>query len=247
MSSDSSSIPTYTANEIELKALAVLKYCDKLRYNLQPISIDIIMKKLLEQNIVFTLDEDLGLKDNKKIRGKFRAGKPNKIFLDKKVDPASMEGKLTIAHEIGHYVLHRNIRLSGADMGEITLCKSYNEAGIFTFIQDKEAGKIVAEWMEWHAFRFMISLLLPEDLFRANVILELRKEDSPNDFIFVDSQPCNKMIMHRINEKLYKIFNVPKWCLEYRLKELSLIKFKSIPKPYTRPINVNKLKRKYGK
>jgi len=247
MKSENIGVPTYTANEIELKAQAVLKYCDKLRYNIQPISIDIIMKKLLEQNLVFNFDEDLGIEDNHKILGKFIAGKPNKIYLDKKVDPASMEGKLTIAHEIGHYVLHRNIKIDGANINEIILSKSYIKVGALTFIQDKVIRKTVEEWMEWHAFRFMISLLLPENLFRANVILELRKENSPNDFIFVDSQPCNIMTMHRMNEKLTKIFSVPKWCLEYRLKELSLIKYKSPPKPYTRPININKLKKKYGK
>jgi len=235
MKSDKIGVPTYTANEIELKAQAVLKYCDKLRYNLQPISLDIIIKKILEQNLVFIFDEDLGIDDNQKIRGKFLAGNPSTIYLDKKIDPASIEGKLTIAHEIGHYVLHRNMRTSGELISEITFNKSYLAVESLTFSQDTVVRKTAADWMEWHAFRFMISLLLPEKLFRAIVITLLRKEESPNNFIFVDSQPCNKMAMHRMYEKLTKIFSVPKWCIEYRLKELALIKYARSFKPYKNP------------
>jgi len=36
-------------------------------------------------------------------------------------------------------------------------------------------------------------------------------------------------------EKLTKIFSVPKWCIEYRLKELALIKYARSFKPYKNP------------
>lgn len=114
----------------------------------------------------------------------------NKISISKSLIKDSGRWRFTLAHEIGHYILHR--KLLSERIEEIT-----DDDNSLLLENDK---MIDNSRLEIQANLFALELLLPEESFKREIQRYLRDERLTYP-IFVDLQKCNqqnliKAILH---------------------------------------------------
>ena len=106
----------------------------------------------------------------------------------------------TVAHELGHWILHRNYLLDGILRDEV--------------LEDGSASRI-----EIQANRFASYLLVPESSLRIFTRIAFDKYDNPRkDRLWWDLQPCNMELAHEILGFLSKRFNASKEMLILRME-----------------------------
>ena len=98
--------------------------------------------------------------------------------------------RFTLAHELGHYFLHRNI------------CKNFDDNYVFTRADEK------SDPIEWEANRFAAEFLMPEDIFRQMVVKGVTSVDDIADQFGVSTMAVRiraktlGMQGHGLNEKI---------------------------------------------
>ena len=216
-----SQIPHLSHEDIELKAEEVIEYFDKSVLNepmFTPLS-DFIEKMTSEFNIGFDATSDLGHSPNgNKILGMFRLN-PREILIDNSIVNSSRY-YFTLAHEFGHLVLHRNIKISQKD---------YDANGFIDTKKDLVTGKKVfltgRDWLEWQANKFASSIVMP----RATVHIAVKKIQEELGikrnfgFIYLDNNNYSRMDYQTISNSLQIIYGLNKTNIEYRLKDLGLL------------------------
>lgn len=151
----------------------------------------------------------------------------NAIWVHSSLDIKIGRGKFFLAHELGHFFLHRNIRLSQLDYE--TMCDSQ-----YSFKLDRYLLCNERNWIEWQANTFASFLLMPKRTFYGQMILAKTKigyHFSSNVKIKVDDEPRSQHEFHMIVESMSKYFNLPKTMIIYRMHSLNLIVFTSRLRP----------------
>lgn len=185
----------------------------------QAIDLNSILSKLrLSHGITTNFDEDLGYSNGKEILGKLSLA-DKCIYISKKIEKDSPRWRFTLAHEIGHYILHYN--LLSSLYSEIQDTESVFEDK--TTIDDK-----ALEWLEYQANIFASSLLMPKAIFLAFTKLVFLKNRINKGRLFYDNQPINQSLYHTVASTIGNRFKTSKQAVKYRLKLMGLLEEKSV-------------------
>lgn len=162
--------------------------------------------------------------DNSKLLGYFDTEK-NKILIDYSV-LGSERYPFTLAHEIGHFVLHKDLKMNQ------TVYNNFKDSShnIFTQKNSLENDK---NWIEWQANYFASSILMPHISLVAQLIgIQRQMGVSRNQgTIYLDHQEQNRKDFYTYLDYLSEHFKVSKLSIEYRLKNLGILLYPKDVKP----------------
>ncbi|MCS3528652.1 ImmA/IrrE family metallo-endopeptidase [Chryseobacterium sp. JUb7] len=154
--------------------------------------------------------------DNTSLLGYFDS-ENNKILIDYSII-GTERFPFTLAHEIGHFVLHRNLK-----MNQI-IYNNFKDSVHNIFSQQYEL-KNDRNWIEWQANCFASSILMPHTSILARLIEVQRKMGVSRNqgSIYIDHQEQNRKDFHIYIDHLSDHFGTSKQSVEYRLKSLGII------------------------
>lgn len=171
--------------------------------------------------IPFYFDYDLGIGDGgKKILGRFDFH-PRAIFVDRSLRRNGPRFRWTLAHEIGHLVLHRNITKDGECISrEPRLVDTRTELRY-----GKKAKYSDLQWIEWQASQFAAAMILPRAALCVQLVRFQKSELHLGNAgrIYVDDQPVNRHLYRQTIEHLIRVFNTSVTILHRRLQDLGLL------------------------
>lgn len=149
------------------------------------------------------------------ILGCFDSNK-NNIFIDKSILDTT-RFSFVLAHEIGHFVLHKGLRMNQG------LYNNFQDSE-YDLFDDKHSLKNEKNWIEWQANSFAANLLMPKEMFVTHVIGYRRHMGiSKSNNIYLDNQPQNLKDFDNTLKYLSEYFGTSKTSVEYRINELGLI------------------------
>lgn len=219
-----SGIPFIKDTEIEKIAYKFLSEYDDFSLS-NPIKAPIggLLNYLKENHKVLISYSDLGFNGDYKVFGRTIYSK-NKIFIDESIvydnEPLFLS---TGAHEIGHWVLHRNrkITLDRAkdNIDQIETCEKdiKDVYGKKKLITEKD-------WREHHAKVFAASLLMPRVAFmQATINAQESIGISRRGKIYINNTLYSQKDYEKIISYLEDIFGTSWQSIDIRLKELDLV------------------------
>gem|GEM_PF-6657516 len=205
-------MPRYSYLQIEQKAKEVIEYFQpRVLVTAPPIPVQSFVDLLCKKGHLKFCVTDLGyVNRSSKIMGLFTTEPYNTIYIDNSVVD-TVRYNFTLAHELGHFVLHRKLNVRGniAD----TSAELFNTP---------EEDLTERQWAEWQANSFASALLLPQG-FLLDVLFE-KAEDFGIDFMSIMAQ--SEVSMHtrssfeRMIEYVANIFDVSKTSVKLRLKKI---------------------------
>ena len=219
---DNNGVPVLSREDIETKAEEVIDYVSPESLTTASVSpLASLMKKFNKEfGVLFSFSEDLGrTKKGNKILGKFVTN-PLSIFVDESLDFNDPKWSFTLAHEIGHLVLHRKVDVN---LGE-------EHYSVFSDTIDQIKSSLVEQWsphqwLEWQANSFASSLLMPREPYikTFHQTLSKNKNSRNKTYIYLDAQPHNVQFLNEIKSELISIYQVSSSAMEIRMKELGLL------------------------
>lgn len=210
-----------SANDIERKSDQLLSYYKKdfLDY-VQPTPLKKIANFLNDKHgIEFDFKSYLGFsEDGLRILGAFNPFK-KMILVDASLEQYEEKFNFTLAHELGHLALHRNLSINYEIEDESELTETISEIGF-----ENRNLKSEIEWVEWQANAYASSLLMPSLIFQS-ALIQTQKNMGIGRWgkLFVDNQPINQADFIEVISRLGNYFKVSKTAVEYRLRKLNLI------------------------
>ena len=174
---------------------------------------DILINFLAEKyNADFILDSSLNIYNHNKILGKI-AFNPLKIYLTKELKEECFRWRFTLAHEIGHLILHSEV------------LKNYinNNIDNETTIFHNETSDRINNRMEIQANIFATRLLLPDIPFKILVQQYFIKERILKGHLYLDNQSCNRILVNNLLLEIKYSFGVSLEVGKIRLKNLNLL------------------------
>ncbi|QJB41712.1 ImmA/IrrE family metallo-endopeptidase [Chitinophaga oryzae] len=139
------------------------------------------------------------------------------ILIDSELASNEKRFNFTLAHEIGHWLLHRNVKILGNRSDIITDDSTIIGNGPRKLHTDYD-------WMEWQANYLASSLLMPPNLIKASLIkIQAKNGISKQGIIFLDIQYGNIKDYNNIIIGLSDLLAVSKQAIEFRLRDLGLI------------------------
>ncbi|WP_340620712.1 ImmA/IrrE family metallo-endopeptidase [Xenorhabdus siamensis] len=176
------------------------------------------MKEIYSVNFIFT--EDLGKHDIKGLVLGCMDLKNNVIKISNTLETNSHRWRFTLAHEIGHYILHSKFISKQY--------KIYNEyeKNFLALSNNELMDKTIWKKLEWQANMFSNCMLMPKsDTFRIveRLIGKLNIKNFSNGIIYVDDQICNIHNFNCIISKLKITFNVSASIAAIRLRQLRIL------------------------
>lgn len=185
------------------------------------------LKRLLDvftaqQWLSFSRDDDLGrLPGGQKIYGEFTVN-PLRIFIDRSVAEWSSRFRFTLAHEIGHFVLHRRMIGPGRYIDRTQL-----PADSAAQMKYREMATLSdLGWAEWQANEFALALIMPLSA-AINSVFNVQRELGivrNLGIIYLDHQPQNRVDCGLILSRLRQEYQVPMVMLRRRLRYLGILK-----------------------
>lgn len=136
------------------------------------------------------------------------------IYISSALSPTEYRFRFVLAHEYGHFVLHRDI----LDNKIAVLYE--NESTI----KSLPVNSKVLQTLERQANRFASCLLMPETPFKYAVAELFVKYDIHKGFMYVDKQPCNLMDYHGVTNELSGRFQVSKQAAAYRMMDFGILR-----------------------
>lgn len=204
-------VPFKTDKQIEEKISQL--QADKF-YKEDKLIFDDLCESLSESlNVEFIFDENLGFDGEDKILGKITF-KPLKIYITKDLKLSLNRWRFTLAHEVGHLILHDEILREY--LGEqIDIEKTISLTGKFPAKANK--------FMEIQANKFASMLLLPEKPFLIEVGKYFNEQNINKGYLYVDHQRVNQTLLHNLLDRLREKFEVSKEVSKYRLSSFGLL------------------------
>ncbi len=212
-------IPKLSGNDIEIKAEEVLTYFDKsLLKKAQFTPLASFMEQLQnEYGVLINFGSDLGSNEyGTKILGKF-ISKPRAIFVDKSIVDTE-RFPFTLAHEFGHMVFHRNLKIDKEDYSEITDTE-------YDLVSGKKILTSTRDWIEWQANKFASAILLPRATF-YNALCDIQNKFGITKnvgYVYVSRKPYSLQDYNSVTNHLAQLYSVSKKSVEFRLKNLELL------------------------
>ena len=124
-----------------------------------------------------------------------------------------------LAHEIGHAVLHGDIRINNE------LYYEFSDSE-YDLVSDKHLLTNYKHWIEWQANKFASQILVPSLCLKYHLVFkQLELGISKYGHIYLDNQPINRKDFGEIMNYLTFQFNTTKTTIEIRLQELNMITY----------------------
>lgn len=165
--------------------------------------------------VSFNYNENLGSEQSSKVLGKISLN-PLKIFISKELLIDPHRWRFTIAHEIGHLVLHR---------AEFTkYLDEYTDNDLTISMFGQSLSPKYNKRLEIQANIFASRLLIPKYLFIKHVEDYFVRENIRKGYLYLDSQRCNIELTNRLLYELQEHFNVSKEVARIRLIGHGLLK-----------------------
>jgi len=123
--------------------------------------------------------------------------------------------RFTLAHELGHLVLH------------LELLERYLEENTETFDSlnfNQTENVSNNKSLEIQANMFASKILVPETALRMDMFLYFKEKTINKGFLYLDEQLINKQLVYTLLEKLSRKYKVSKSVIKYRLIKLKLLK-----------------------
>ncbi len=213
----------YSRKNIEDIVIGIINEIDDeiLKYTLQtPINKTIEYFKF-KYNLKFEFENELHATNGKQIHGYFDVTE-NIIKISKNVVNTERFSFL-LAHELGHFILHRNLRIN-QQVYDIF------EDAEYDFLADKYLLNNYKNWIEWQANEFASSFILPSNSFYTRLILVQKSLGiSKYGHIYLDDQPINRQDFKQITNYLSQHFNTTYTSVLYKLENLELITYDRRP------------------
>lgn len=221
---NTSSVPHLSRNDIDLKAEELLEWFDKKRLqepSLTPLA-EIAQRMAKDFSVRFIFTEPLGTtSDGKLILGSCHF--PSRTI---QIDPSLLSNgprfNFTLAHEIGHLILHRKLRL---DFRELDTPIGHIQDGRSHIRVSRHSARTPRDWLEWQADYFASALLIPRATLRQ-AIVDKQSELGVNrrlGIIYLDNQPLNRHTHKMVLYHLRIIYQASRTVINIRLKHLGLI------------------------
>jgi Zn-dependent peptidase ImmA (M78 family) len=205
----------YNGENIEIRAMELLSLFEADYFQSVKATPLLKIAQFLEQKykIIFDFEATLGFTENgQRIVGAFNPRK-RIILIDSSLKDDAKKFNFTLAHEIGHLALHRNISFEREELDD----KPETQETIHEFIYGTKRIKTEMEWLEWQANIYASSLLMPIKFITAALVKkQLELGISRVGKIFVDEQMCNQLDYNKLISLLSDLFNVSKSAMEYR-------------------------------
>lgn len=170
------------------------------------LNFDKLCKYLSEEHkVTFKFDENL----ENSILGKVVYANKT-ISIDKDLKKDITKWRFTLAHEIGHFVLHQQYSLTETNDNEIDI----------NVLSDSSQN----ERMEIQANIFTSQLLIPEEPLNRLAQSYFSEERLHKGYLYLDHQLCNQALVMRFLYQLQMHFNVSKSVAKYRLISCGLLR-----------------------
>ena len=199
-----STVPKLSKENIKNKVQFFIKKCGSSLYQNQYCDIDLLLNELKKQEGLHYIETTLGKHEQAKILGVMISEKKT-IAIDMFLNQYPEVKRFTQAHEIAHWVLHRDCYFpdySLADTQErLTMARSL----VTTY-----------DWVEWHANTFAMHLLISEPIFR-------RVYQSAKTLLHIDA-PLKDVVpkdYHRLLTFLSHTFMVSRTVMGIYIKQLA--------------------------
>lgn len=175
-----------------------------------------------EYNVVLLTNQNLG----HSVRGNKIYGacvfRPATILLDQSLDPNGPRFRFTLAHELGHLVLHRKLNL---DWDKLDIKEGRVSDAGKNFYIPKRGPQTPRQWLEWQANTFASALILPratlsEAIAQIQIDLGYTRRRGT---IYVDRQWDNLKAYKEIIPRLQFLYQVSRPALVTRLRRLGLL------------------------
>ncbi|MFA5850273.1 MAG: ImmA/IrrE family metallo-endopeptidase [Bacteroidales bacterium] len=176
---------------------------------------DLVCKYLKDKyKLSFNFNEDLGSLNSSKILGKL-SFKPLKISISNDLLSDKNRWRFTLAHEIGHFVLHyEDLRGYFDENFDNEMTIDYNIGNLLPFNNKR---------LEIQANIFASRLLIPQNKFIYHVKDYFVRERINKGHLYFDWQKCNIDLTMRLLFELENIFGVSKEALKIRLISQGLL------------------------
>ena len=134
---------------------------------------------------------------------------------------ADPQFNFTLAHELGHFVLHRRLDLKRIDAGISENIKDTNRELILDHVQ----GDSPRKWLEWQANKFAASLLMPRRTIREAVCQKQREMGVTRNFgtIYLDKGAGSFSDYKQYIDHLVFLYQSSKSSVRLRLRELDIL------------------------
>ena len=174
----------------------------------------------------FLFGQDLGTTSGRKIRGCFHI--PSKtIFIDKSLEEGGPRFNFTLAHEIGHFVMHQDVTPTVLAPNK----RDKIEDNDRDLILDHSQTDNPRSWIEWQANKFASSLLLPRSTL-PSALLTKQKELGINrnlGKLYLNRQQSSSFRDYRaVMDYLIFIYRVSASAIRIRLRELNILEDTSL-------------------
>lgn len=164
--------------------------------------------------VEFVFDEILGIHEKDELLGKITFD-PLRIYITKELQLNKPRWRFTLAHEVGHLILHRNI-LKTYVTENIDIAEMLSLSGKFSNYTNK--------YLEIQANKFASVLLLPKESFLREVQIFFDKENLRKGYLYLDHQQVNQKLLRDLLLILQAKFDVSSEAAKYRLYSFGLIK-----------------------
>ena len=201
-------IPYMKKSEIEDLANGLYK---KYRFSSNDIAGEIIAKEYNDYRIRFD-DMPMGVLGSLSLSEKV-------ISVSNEIINDVHRRNFTLAHEIGHLILHRKLLL-----GKMDKIQDYS------MHYASQIPEQIIKRIEIQANYFASYLLMPRDLLIRKLSTLNVKYGMTKGYLFLDNQPCNQRDVNMILTELSYIFNVSKEAVKIRLEEMNLLRGKNFVK-----------------
>jgi Zn-dependent peptidase ImmA (M78 family) len=218
---DSNGVPILSREDIEKRAEKFLRFFDKNcleEPRLTPMSS--IAKHIDDHGVQILIGVDLGKTvEGYRYRGRFHV--PTKtIYIDKSLKNGGPRFNYTLAHEIGHFVLHRNLSLSALAVIENEEFSDTSRDLILDQIEENNPRT----WLEWQANKFASSILLPRSTIPMAVIAKQQEMGINRNLgkIYRNRQSSSNEDYRNIMDSLKITFDTSIAAIRIRLTELNI-------------------------
>ncbi len=166
------------------------------------------------------LQADLGHRDGKKVRGCYSLD-ARRISIDQSLEPGSPPFNFTLAHEIGHFVLHRQLTPVMLDRIDGNTIQDDDRSLV---LDQLECGN-PRSWLEWQANKFASSLLLPRKTVPGFVLAKQKERGVVGNLgtLYLDRQSGNVEDFYAIVKEMEFIYQVSRLAIRIRLRELNIL------------------------
>ncbi len=204
--------------EVNAISIKVLQHFDVNYFSIvRATPIEALVQNLTNYSLGYDDSAHLGYaNDGSRILGCYIPSK-KMILVDCTLKKVPTKFNFVLAHELGHFALHRKVIISENEDDKITDC----DKQIF---QKKRQLETDFDFMEWQANYFASVIMLPTDILIKKLI-EIRKRLGLawKGRVFVDDQQCNQQDYSETLRLLMNYFTLSKTAIEIRLKGLNLI------------------------